>query len=628
MKFAFRLLDKKINCVYITSNALAEKAVTRILTRSHHTLGFDIETGRKAGFLSDPQAGLCPYRSFISLIQFYDGIDTIYMFDMLSVPIQLLAPVFNEKRLIAHNAIFDAQHLYHNGIIDIKIDCSMIMYNMARCAIYTSIEEEEAEIEEGAGNKLDFLAKYERHGASLRAVTAKLLGIYVDKDLQTSNWTDRPITQHQLAYAAKDAFLTFEIGKILSRQIVDYKMSAVYKLNREAIYPVSQMILNGIKLDVKKHEEHCIKWTKEKDKVHIQVLKMFGESVNIRSVQQISKWLEKNISIKEQHAWPRSEKTGLLKSDAQTLSSYAYLPFVKPLLEYKTLDKRLSTYGLSLIEKVNPVTKRLHGSYTLGYTATGRLSSRNPNLQNQDRGSDIRGVFVADKDKVLVGADYGQIELRVAALLSQDKKMLEAYDKGLDLHTVTASTILKKSIQQVTKSDRQLAKPVNFSLAYGTGAPGLVEYAGWNYGVRMSLEEAKSHIKTFFNAYSGYAKWQKKQREQCEVQGYVSTKLGKVRKLAPGKMYTRSVNHPVQGAAAEIVIKALNNLTNSIDNKDINMIACIHDEILLEVNKNNVEDTKNILKKCMDDAMLSMFPKATLNKLVDVKHGNSWVELK
>lgn len=628
MKFAFRLLDKQINCIYVTQVAVAEQCVRRLLERSHHVLGFDIETGRKAGFLNDGAAGLCPYRSFISLIQLYDGIDTIYMFDMLSIPLPMLAPVFKAKRLVAHNAIFDAQHLMHNGITDFKIDCSMIMYNMARCAEYTSAEEEEAEIEEGDGTKLDFLAKYERHGASLRAVTAKLLGIYVDKDLQTSNWTDRPISKTQLAYAAKDAFLTFEIARILSKQIVDAGMSRVYSLNRQAIFPVCQMILNGINFNVEQHEVDCAQWAKEQDALHIQILKLFGSSMNIRSTTQLSKWLDKNLSAKDQHSWPRSEKTNLLKSDAKTLNLYSHLPFVKPLLEYKRLEKMLGTYGLPLIAKINPVTKRLHGSYTLGYTATGRLSSRSPNIQQLPRDSHIRGVFTKGKDTVLVGADYGQIEMRVAALLSRDKTMLNAFDKSIDLHKYIAHVVTGKPLAKVTKEDRQLGKSLNFGLLFGLGAPGLVEYSKWNYGVDLSLDQARDYVKKFFNTYSGYAAWQKKQRDACEISEEVRTKLGKVRKLPPGKMYTRSVNHPVQGTAAEVMLLALNKLYTSVDNNSISMIACVHDEILLEVDTDSVEEATDILQANMEDAMKQVFPTATLQDLVEVKVGNTWAELK
>lgn len=966
-KWAFRLEGKKLNCIYTPLQATAEKCIRRLLERSTPAVGFDIETAKHPRFKSDPQAGLCPYRSAISLLQFYDGIDTIYIFDALQLPLEMFREVFYTKRLVAHNAIFDVQHLRHAGFPDVTADCTMILYNLVRGAEFATMEEEEQSIdenwqgEEGDGNALDWLAKYERYGASLRAVVAKLLGIRIEKELQVSNWANRPLSREQLSYAAKDSYLTYEVGKILSRKIIEYKMQKVYKLNREAIHPVCDMILNGWKIDTKAHQKDCIQWQKDKDRLHVQVIKLFGNATNIQSTVQISKWLEKHLPRDAQHGWPRSEKTGRLRSDAKTLSSYAHLSFVQPLLEYKKLEKMLSTYGLSLLEKVNPVTKRLHGSYTLGYTATGRLSSRNPNMQNLPRGYDIRKIFIPEEGNVIVSADYGQIEMRVAAILSRDKTMLSAYKNGVDLHEYIVSRITGKPLSRVTKSERQMGKacfsgdteiltksgwvrldsyngqaqvaqyvippgvetnprrrcasrfndatlnlpfngvggeiqfvmpfnyqavkgrpclatqdrntdifatedheilfltrnnhlhkkpfnevtgnvrhiiaagflrttpkatedftrvlamvvadgsfveraeghevrfgfskrrklkrcrallermglevtqrkskqdrvyevyirdrelvgrllsyvdtnkrlgwntitgldcrayleeasfwdghepgtgrervlfctsveetcdvmqamcvlngipsvkyhrPVqsekgkhsdiwvlsyalkslplhrvswnptpagvhdtycvqvpsgnivirrngkvsiqgncNFGLIFGLGAPGLMNYAKWNYGVDLTLDEAYDMVRGYFDTYRGVARWHKVQRARCEKTLHVSTKLGKLRRLTENGMYTRSVNHPVQGSAAEVVIQALN---NQYGTGDATLLACVHDEINLECPQDKVEEVTGELRENMEQAMLKIFPKATLRDLVGIGSGPSW----
>lgn len=633
MKFAVRIRDKKLNGIYITEPHVADRCIKRLLSRSEPCLGFDIETGKKQPYRSDPSSGLCPYRSFPSLVQFYDGIDCVYMFDTLLLPLAILEPIFKAKRLVAHNAIFDAQHMRHAGYPDLKIDCSMIQFNLVRCAEFASLEEEDNYLEdewaggEGEGQAFDWLGKGERYGASLRTVTAKLLNLKVDKELQVSNWTNRPLNQEQIIYAAKDAWLTFEVGRILSKKIKELSLEKIYRLNRAAIHPVAQMSLNGMKLDEKLHRSHCRTWSKEKDILEVQVAKTFGSATKIRSVPQISKWLEKNLPINIQHQWPRSEKTGKLRSDAKTLTTYSQLPFVKPLLEYKKLDKLLSTYGESLINKVCPGTSRLHGGYTLGYTATGRLSSRNPNFQNFPRRYDIREIFKAGKGNILVGADYSQIELRVAAILSQDKTMLAAYDQGSDLHTLTAAALTGKLAERVTKEERQLGKSCGFGLLFGLGAPGLVEYARWNYGVQMSKQEAYKYVEKFFRKYPGYTRWQSQQRSNCQIMGTTSTIVGKVRKLQKKGMYTRSVNHPIQGSAAEVVITAMLKLHKELPS-DIKLVNVVHDEIILEAPQAHREEAKQLLKDCMESAMLSLFPKATLNKLVEVKSGANWSETK
>lgn len=630
LKFKIGIDGRPLIVHYILSSAYAERCIKELLHHQNPSFGFDIETGKIEQYRNDPQAGLCPYRSFPSLLQFYDGTENIYMFDVRELPLEMFQPIFDIKRVIAHNAIFDVTHMTHRGIKNIKADCTMIAYNMVQCAKFASLEEEDEAYSggalEGEGQVADWITKSERMGASLRAVTAKLLGIRVDKEQQTSNWTDRPLEKEQLMYAAKDAYFTYEIGKILAQDIKQHKLGSVYKLNREAIAPVVQMILNGWSIDEEKHRLHIKEWSKKKDSLEVQIAKIFGAATNIKSFHQIANWLEKKLPKEVKKKWARSEKTGKLKSDAQTLSKFSNLSFVAPLLEFKKLEKMLSTYGTPLLDRICPVTNRLHGSFTLGYTATGRLSSRSPNLQNLPRGEAIREIFRSNSGQ-LVAADYGQIELRVAAELSRDKQMLGAFATGIDIHALTASKITGRKIDRVTKEDRQLAKSLNFGLLFGLGAKGLIEYAAWNYKVHLDLATAYKHYETFFTTYSGYEEWQRKMRKACDQSNKTSTKMGKARRLLPGKGYTRSVNHPVQGSAAEVVILALNKLNRALP-KNIKLISCIHDEIILECDKKHCDIASSVLQQSMEEAYLELFPKASLNKLVDVKTGDTWAATK
>jgi len=640
--FKVSIGDKELTCFYITESSAAIPAINKLCNSPVKTLGFDIETGKKKGFEDDPVAGLDPYRSFPSLLQFYDpATSKCYMFDTKLLPLKMFQPIFTAKRVIAHNAIFDLQHMIHGGLKDLKFDDSMMLYSAVRAAEYASLEEEEAQLEqeweahEGEGQALDWLNKGERYGASLRTVVAKLLGIRVDKELQTSDWTNRPLSREQILYAAQDSWTTWEVGRILFERARSNNLAKVYTLNREALHPIAHMILNGCEIDAAAHRKNIKKWREEKDALHIQVLKIFGGDANIRSTTQISNWLEKNLPLKYQQTWPRSEKTGRMKSDARTLDMFKHLAFVEPLLEYKWREKVLNTYGQSLLDKISPVTGRLHGSFTLLYTATGRLSSRNPNLQNMPRSPtpeekeqgavDIREIFRARQGYKLIGADYNQIELRTAAELSRDPAMLRAYINGHDLHAVTASRIRGCSLDRVSKADRQLAKSLNFGLLFGLGARGLVEYARWNYGVQLELKQAYGYYRDFFTLYAGYAGWQKTRRDIAMAEGYTWTKLGKFRKLPPEKAFTRAVNHPVQGSAAEVVIKALCNIHKVLPDY-AKMINVVHDEILIECPDSKVKEVSAIMHHEMEEAMKFVFPKATMNKLIELKSGQSWAE--
>ena len=643
--FKVRIDQKELTCFYITEVSTAEKHIQKLLESPAKIFGFDIETGKKKGFEDDKAAGLDPYRSFPSLLQFYDPVTTTCrMFDTKLLPLKMFQPVFDAKRVIAHNALFDQQHMMHGGIKNLKFDDSMIMYTAVKCAEYASIEEEERQLEheweahEGEGSAVDWFTKKERYGALLRTITAKILGIRVDKELQTSDWTSRPLSRQQILYAAQDSWATYECGRLLAAKIRQLGLTKVYELNREALYPVCRMILNGCEIDVEQHLKNCDQWAKEKDELHIKILKIFGGDANVRSTVQISQWLEKNLPLKYQQIWPRSEKTGRMKSDAHTLDEFKHLSFVEPLLEYKWREKVLNTYGHSLIDKICPVTKRLHGGYTLLYTATGRLSSRNPNMQNMPRSPtseelkkdpnlvDIRKIFRAPRYSRIIGADYNQIELRTAAELSRDPAMLRAYREGHDLHAITASRIRGCPIDRVSKADRQLAKSLNFGLLFGLGAIGLVNYSRWNYGVSIELKQAYSYCAEFFKLYAGYADWQKSVRDDALNTGYTRTKLGKLRKLQPELSYTRSVNTPVQGSAAEVVLRALCNLDRALEGTDAKIINIVHDEILVEVPKESVKEVSLVINTEMQRAMKTIFPQATMNNLVNVQVGKTWAE--
>lgn len=637
-QFAVEIKGKKIRCAYIDDSATADKAIHRLLNRSTPTLGFDIETGKKKKYRDDKQAGLDPYRSFPSLVQFYDGIDTCYMFDTKRINIKQLQPVFTNKRVIAHHAIFDCSHMTLAGITDIKIDCSLILYYMTRAAEFpnTFMEkesiEDEWETEEGDGQVLDWLSPGEWYASNLRAVSAKLLGVEVSKEHQNSNWTDRPLSKEQLIYAAADSWLTYECGKILAKKAKKLGLEKVYGLNRKSIQVVSDMTLHGVMLDEEAHWKKCKQWAKERDRLYIELIPTFGPRLNLNSSTQLAHWLEKNVPLTLQHMWPRSEKTGRMSTSGPTMDKFKnQLPFVGKLFEYRTVNKLLSTYGPSLLEKINPVTGRLHGRFTLGKTYTGRLSSVDPNLQNIPRSEDLRSIFIADTKNGMEfsRADYSQVELRVLSVFARDQAMLKAFMQGMDIHTLLASYITGRPMDKITAEDRRMAKAGNFGFVYGLQPKQFVEYARWNYKVAMTLEQGFKLHRMFFRLFHGVASWHNLQRHRCGELGYTSTHMGKRRALLPKQLFTIPVNHPIQGTSAEITITAQNAVARSLSHcKSSNLWMTCHDELVVEHRVEDRAEVHQILYNDMLGAAVKVLPNLPVTGLLEPTSGRNWSEAK
>ncbi len=219
--------------------------------------------------------------------------------------------------------------------------------------------------------------------------------------------------------------------------------------------------------------------------------------------------------------------------------------------------KGLSTYGKGYAAHISPVTGRIHASFLLG-TAAGRLSCQSPNIQNPPRDAAFRALFAPAPGRCLVVADYGQIELRVAALVSGDSAMRAAYEQGQDLHRKTAAAVLGIEPGAVTKGQRQMAKAVNFGLLFGQGAKGLQAYAKASYGAELSQREAEKARAAFFTAYPGLRRWQEQQQEQARFAKQVHTPGGRCRGLdGDRQLATASLNTPIQGGAAECLLAAL-----------------------------------------------------------------------
>ena len=651
-QFKFQLCDDVIQAYYLDTADSADRAASQLLASRSPCFGLDIETrpappyDKTALTKAHPKAGLDPHLSEISLIQVCDNLNNCYIFDTLLTPAcDKLKTFLSERRCIAHYAQFDAAHIRRHLGIKVNIDCSMLMYNLVQCAKFGSNDEEEAHLrlthvpdsqDDFTPEVLTWLGGQERYGSSLRAVVAKLLGVAVDKTLQTSEWGRRPLTTEQLMYAAQDVIFCRRVGSILSKEIVELGLSRVYQLNRRAIHTVGSMMLNGSLLDKEKHAANCAQWTKDIDTCMAAALRHTGVDLNLNSPKQLHDWLVTAMPAHELADWPRSEKTGLYSCSAKALHGKGHIAFVQDFCDYKKLHTILKNFGESLLDKISPATGRVHGSYTLGYTETGRLSARDPNNQNIPSkgvyGDALRSIFIAPEGKALVGADYSQIELRVAALLSGDAAMLHAYEQELDLHRYLASVLLRKPMDQVTEVERSTMKALNFGLLYGLGWRGLINYAMWTYKVKLTEEEAKRYYYSFFEVWAQYAEWQKKQRKAAEESLMTSTVYGKARKLTEKQVFTCSVNNPVQGTAAELILDAANNIAEHLIEKGCGrLLNIVHDEVVVEStdqHPDTIMQAAIIIRDDMNKAFKDVFGDRAAKKLVDVQAGHSWLELK
>ena len=313
-----------------------------------------------------------------------------------------------------------------------------------------------------------------------------------------------------------------------------------------------------------------------------------------------------------------------MPKSTQGLITEAFLP-------YKEREKQITSFGESLTKFLSPVTGRIHASFKMTGTRTGRFSCSKPNLQQIPRDKVFRALFKAPEGRTFVIADYSQMELRVAAIVAHEGKLLEAYKEGKDTHAITAGMLLNKKPEDVTKQERQLAKAVNFGLLYGQGAKGLKDYASSSYGVDISESEAKDYRDAWFKAYPAFATWHYTARIEAERLMIVTTPLGRKRGFCSSEdgdhfSATKAYNTPIQGGAAEVMLAALGRLPDLLSSLDAKPIAVIHDEVIVESSLNDAPRVIKVLEDAMVQGMLDVFPEASTLGLVEANISSSWAD--
>ena len=420
---------------------------------------------------------------------------------------------------------------------------------------------------------------------------------------------------------------------VLNERIGDkIKENGQEKLYQEVELPLVTVLahleINGFLVDDNQLKEFADKLGEKIDALTNEIYMLAGEEFNINSPKQLGVILFEKLELKP----VKKTKTGYA-TNADVLEKLRDKhPIVNFIMEYRQLAKLKSTYCDGLTAVVNPNTHRIHSVFTQTVTVTGRLSSTEPNLQNiptrTELGREIRKMFVAKDGYVLVDADYSQIELRVLAHIANDETMINAFRNNEDIHAVTASQVLGIPLEDVTKEQRSSAKAVNFGIVYGIGEYSLAQ------DLHISVKEAKAYIESYLEKYHGVRNYMESIKEQAKKDGYVKTMLNRIRYIPELKSPNYNIrqfgervalNTPIQGTAADIIKLAMVRVDNRLINEGLKskLILQVHDELIVEAHKDEVDKVKQILSEEMQNAM-----KLNVPLKVDMSTGHSWYDAK
>ena len=436
--------------------------------------------------------------------------------------------------------------------------------------------------------------------------------------------------ERQTEYAVEDADITFQLAKQFAKELKEANTEGLFKnIEIPLVNVLATMELEGINLD--KEFLHSLSKDLENDikDLEVKIYKEAGEEFNIASPKQLGNILFNKLKLVDK---PKKTKTGQYSTSEDVLSYLAKdHEIIKDVLNYRGLAKLKSTYIDALPEQVEESTGRVHTDYMQTVAATGRLSSNNPNLQNipirTERGRQVRKAFIPrDDNYILLAADYSQIELRIIASLSEETTMIEAFKNGEDIHASTASKVFNVPLNEVTRDQRSNAKTVNFGIIYGVSAFGLSNQT------ELSRTEAKELIDTYYKTYPKLRNYISDQIDFARENGYVQTVLGRRRYLKDingsnaivrGAAERNAVNAPIQGSAADIIKIAMINIHRKLKegNFKTKMLLQVHDELVFDVFKPELEDLQVMIRTEMENAYELLVPLD-----VELGIGENWLE--
>ena len=565
------------NYTLISTHAELEAAIAEL--SKHAVVGFDTET-----------TALDPYRGRMRLMQFAAPDGASYIIDLdrfragdslaqnetLALLRQLLAAARPVK--VAHNAKFDAKWTKHQlgrelgGIFDTMLASQIV----------------------SAGESED------RH--SLAAVAARYLDETVDKSEQLSDWSGK-LSPAQLEYAARDAALMLPLRERLIELLKRDGLVTVAQLEFECVVPVACLELAGIFLDAARWREQIATVKEKRARLAAELSAMLAvgtvqgslfenarADINLDSHTQLTAAL-KRLGVPV----PDSTRNWKLQPLA------ADYPVVALLLDYRTVQKSLTSYGENILEEINPKTKRIHANFHQIGAPTGRFACTNPNVQQVPHAVEYRRCFRAEEGNKLVIADYSQIELRILAHVTEDKGFIDAFNSGADLHRVTAAQVFNTPLEEVTKEQRDFAKRLNFGVVYGIGAQRFSMMTG------IPLTEAESILARYFQTYRGLDTWLRDAARKALRERTARTMSGRLARFnfdpedrqAASLAQRNGKNMPIQGASADILKRALRLLHDRLKETSARLVNIVHDEIVVECEAVQATEIARVVEEAM-----------------------------
>ena len=525
--------------------------------------------------------------------------------------VEIFRPLFENGKIrkIGQNIKYDIQVLRNYGInVSGELFDTMIAHYLIN-----------PELQHG----MDYMAETMLHYRTIHI--EELIG---PAGKQQKSMSDLPPTL-VYEYACEDADVTMRLYDILKPQIADNGMEQLfYEIEMPLIYVLADMEYNGVVLDLKTLGETSIIFTERMREIEHQIYELAGHSFNISSPRQVGDVLFGEMKIVDK---PKKTKTGQFVTSEEELQKHASKhEIVRKILDYRGLKKLIGTYVDALPQLVNPHTGHIHTSFNQAVTATGRLSSSNPNLQNipvrGEDGKEIRKCFIPEAGCKFFSADYSQIELRVMAHLSEDENMIHAFENGLDIHASTAAKVYKKDIADVTRDERTKAKRANFGIIYGITTWGLAER------LLIDRSEAKALMDGYFETFPRVKDYMERAKEEARQNGYVETFFHRRRYLPDinsanatvrGFAERNAINAPIQGSAADIIKLAMVRIFKRFNDEGIRskMILQVHDELNFSVFPDEEEKVERIVMEEMQGAYKLRVP-----LVADCGWGDNWLE--
>lgn len=600
---------------------------------------------------SDDKLGTANYHTILTQAQFDEFFARLQTADHFVIDTETTSLDYRIAQIVGLSFAFDAQDAFYIPLAHDYLDAPEQLNRE------TILEQLKPYFENAAIGKIGHHLKYDahvfkNHGIDLNGwVFDTMLASYVLNPTATRHGMDdvarvylshmtttfenvagkgvKQLTFNQVPleqaapYACEDAHVTYRLYEVFNRKLKEDP--ALHQLLLTLELPVAQILTHmescGITLDTQFLSQLGNEFSGYIDTLEQQVIDMAGQPFNVSSPKQLGEILFDKIGI----AGGKKTASGQYGTGEAVLEKIDH-PIAAIVLEHRSLCKLKNTYTDRLIAQADPVTHRVHTSYHQAVTATGRLSSTDPNLQNipirGQTGRQIRKAFVAPEGRVLLAADYSQIELRLMAHFSQDEALLRAFQQGLDIHQATAAEVLGIALEDVTNDQRRQAKTINFGLLYGMSSFGLSKQ------LKLSRQESQAYINQYFARYPGVYEYMQNTRKLASEQGFVETLMG--RRLYTPDVNARNgmvrqaaeraaINAPLQGSAADIIKKAMIAVDHILPKKQAMLLLQVHDELVFEVDDAIADSLAATLAQVMQDVVQIDVP-----LLVEVGKGKNW----